>query len=225
MEPGDLMFVRPDDSHGFNADSEIDGILVNVAFDAEVMRRTQAAYFGSSKGFGWSRSGQDPLHRTGGQGLAGLTAAFDELVSSPNDQLRLDCFVLRCLSVALGRLHIKEKCRASGSPEWLESALSGFRSLRSLPPGTGHFVKMAGRCPEHVNREVRRVYGKTATDLLNQIRLDEAARRLAASDDDIAKVAWACGFRNLGHFYSLFRSRHGDTPRRMRQKARRIGGG
>ncbi len=224
MSPGDLMFIRPEDEHGFAADSDEEAKMINVAFDATVMRRMQSCYFGSNVGVGWNRSNAEALRRLGQAELRTLSAAFDELVSSPTDQLRLDCFILHCLSATLGQLRSGESCSVESSPEWLEEALRSFRALRDLPPGTEPFVKMAGRCPEHVNRAARRAYGKTATDLLNEIRLDRAARQLTATDDAIEDIAWRCGFRNLGHFYTLFRTRHGEPPRRFRLKSRRLTG-
>ena len=94
-----------------------------------------------------------------------------------------------------------------------------FRSFgrpEHLAGGTQAFAKLAGRSPEHVNRILRQALGKTTTDVVNEIRLDYAARQLRMSDQKITEIALDCGLGNLGHFYSLFQKRFRLTPRKYR---------
>ena len=59
--------------------------------------------------------------------------------------------------------------------------------------------------------------GKTFKAHITEARLALAARRLRTSDESIASVAEACGYRNQTVFYQKFRERFGCTPREMRQ--------
>ncbi len=56
--------------------------------------------------------------------------------------------------------------------------------------------------------------GKSFTQHVNELRLDRACALLAASGDRrVSDVAFEVGFSDLAHFYRLFRSRFGDTPK------------
>jgi AraC-like DNA-binding protein len=56
--------------------------------------------------------------------------------------------------------------------------------------------------------------GKSFTQHVNDLRLDRACALLAAGGDRrVSDVAFEVGFSDLAHFYRLFRSRFGDTPK------------
>jgi len=58
-------------------------------------------------------------------------------------------------------------------------------------------------------------------ELINELRVKRAAFELAATDRDIAAIAFDCGFENLSYFYRRFRQFHGKSPRIYREDARR----
>jgi AraC-like DNA-binding protein len=56
--------------------------------------------------------------------------------------------------------------------------------------------------------------GKSFTEHVNGLRLDRAYALLAAGGDRrVSDIAFEVGFSDLAHFYRLFRSRFGDTPK------------
>jgi len=88
-----------------------------------------------------------------------------------------------------------------------------------LSQGTPALARLAGRSPQHVNALLRTHYGQTATDVLNQARLDYAAVQLQMSTAKIMDICLECGFQNLGHFYRIFRGQFGVTPRAYRLRS------
>ncbi len=74
-----------------------------------------------------------------------------------------------------------------------------------------------GYNPSYLSRMVSQRTGKTFKAHITEARLALAARRLRTSDESIASVAEACGYRNQTVFYQKFRERFGCTPREMRQ--------
>ena len=57
--------------------------------------------------------------------------------------------------------------------------------------------------------------GKSFTGHVNELRLNRACELLAAADSSrrVSDIAFEVGFSDLAHFYRLFRSRFGDTPK------------
>ena len=73
---------------------------------------------------------------------------------------------------------------------------------------------------DYVNRVIRRHRGCTATDLLNDLRMELAGARLRHTSDNVQAIAESVGFSNMGHFYKLFTARYRMKPHAYRQAKR-----
>jgi len=211
LAAGDLVCVRPADCHESRAGG--DGLtIVNASFaPAEVaaLARRHRAYWP------W-RAGGAPRH-------IHLTPARMERLHVWAGELPLRCAALDRDTFLLDLTRMLSDQPDAGEargPGWLRDALAIFADARHLAGGTATLAHLAGRTPEHLNRVIRRVHGRTATELVAELRLDHAAAALRMSDHAIATIAGAVGLANLGHFYARFQRRFGTTPRRYRQAAR-----
>ncbi len=54
--------------------------------------------------------------------------------------------------------------------------------------------------------------GATFLETLTALRLNHAARLLRAGGHSVTGVAFSCGYRDLSHFYRVFRRRYGRPP-------------
>lgn len=215
LAPGDLVCVRGDDQHGY---ADCDGfVMVNVSFMpgpvADLAARTGA-------GWPWRPGPMPSQRRLGAAAMARLAAWTDDLAQPGSGRLDLDAFLLD-----LARLW----AAASGPdddapPPWLSDACAAFADPAHLRGGTTALCRLADRGAAHLNRQVRRWHGCTASELVARIRLDWAARELRLGDRPIGDIAAACGMPHLGHFYRRFHGRFGTTPRRWRMDARRGAG-
>jgi AraC-like DNA-binding protein len=203
LRAGDVVFIQPSDEHGFQARGPGGFVLVNVAFAAGVLD--------------WLREQYGPL-----PGSARLEAAqverlrqiADALAVSPKSRLVRDGFLLQLLAMLSAEDRIGGPVAAL--PGWLRHAVGEFGRPAHMAGGTQAFARLAGRSPEHINRVFREALGKTTTDVVNEIRLEYAARQLRMTDQKIAEIALDCGLANLGHFYDLFQKRFQCTPRHYR---------
>ncbi len=203
LTAGDVVFIQPSDVHGFQARAPGGFVLVNVAFEAGVLD--------------WLRQSYGPIpapSRLDAAQVERLRPVADALAISPKSRLVRDGFLLQLLAMLAAEDRIGGPVAAL--PGWLRHAVGEFGHPAHLPGGTQAFAKLAGRSPEHVNRVVRQTLGKTTTDVVNEIRLDYAARQLRMTDQKITEIALDCGLGNLGHFYDLFQKRFKHTPRKYR---------
>ncbi len=58
--------------------------------------------------------------------------------------------------------------------------------------------------PDHLSRVFNRVQGKRIDEFINELRIQEAVKRLKYSDDTVTSIAFSVGFDNLRSFYSAF---------------------
>jgi AraC-like DNA-binding protein len=59
--------------------------------------------------------------------------------------------------------------------------------------------------------------GCTCTQYLNRLRLQHAAKLIRETRQSMTDIAYDCGFPCLSHFYHVFRSHYGMSPRQMRR--------
>lgn len=85
----------------------------------------------------------------------------------------------------------------------------------------GDLAANAGMTVARLERNVRRVYGVTPSQLLSQIRLDAATRMLAESDMSVGEIAANCGYADHSAFTRQFRTTVGVTPSQFRAASRR----
>ena len=67
--------------------------------------------------------------------------------------------------------------------------------------------------PSHFNRAFKSVFGSTPADFVENLRLNEAKRRLSVRKKTIDTVAISVGFSDAGAFCRAFELRFGAKPR------------
>ena len=69
---------------------------------------------------------------------------------------------------------------------------------------------------DYFARLFRETTGMPIIALLQKIRVEEACKMLASSNEKVAQIAALCGFHDLKNFYTAFKKHTGMTPRQYR---------
>jgi AraC-like DNA-binding protein len=75
----------------------------------------------------------------------------------------------------------------------------------------------ANMSPYHFHHIFQRAFRQTPNRFLQEGRLEAARRLLLATNSDVTSICLDVGFQSLGSFSSLFRRRHGLSPRGFRE--------
>ena len=73
----------------------------------------------------------------------------------------------------------------------------------------------------YLSKQFNKTTGMTLRAYINKIRIENVIRGLKLTNKDVDEIAMDCGFRNMSHFYRVFKKQTGTTPveiRRKRQK-------
>ncbi len=76
---------------------------------------------------------------------------------------------------------------------------------------------IAGISPTLLERRMRRLLGVAPIQLVQRVRVEEAAYRLIATDDTIREIAIACGFFDQPSMTRHMKHMLGITPGRLRR--------
>ena len=214
LREGMLTLIRPRDEHGLSAGR--DGfVLCNVAFPAAVLRNLRKSYIPDDANF-WGGTREMPWQTTlSALQMRGVNSGFEELARGSRQPWAIMRFLLNLLH-ALDAA--PEGFEYRGLPDWLQRACRDIRHPRNFAGGTVQFARLAGRCPEHVAREMRRLTRRSPTDVVNEARMRHAASQLLLSDKTILDIALECGFQSVGHFYKTFQGTYNTTPRAYRHR-------
>jgi AraC family cel operon transcriptional repressor len=217
LPQGLLVLVHADDEHGFGCDEGRSCMMANLAFPLGVWDLLHRRCFPNARdAFAQPYANREFVLRPAE--LRELQGFAEEITEGARGLAAIERFLLNLMHL----LSRRRERPAWAVPEWLEGAVERLQDPRQFHEGTSALVALCGRSAEHVAREVRRCYGKTPTDLVNEARMSYAARRLNEGDTPIIDICYECGFSNLGHFYRLFRELYRVPPNRYRQRHRHI---
>lgn len=224
LQRGDLVLMRPDDGHhfGIQADGEGALVMVNLAFPTTTLDFLKERYFSEAPDWPWAGDELPTQYKISGSVVESLAAGVENMSMTHQNRLELEAF-LAGLLLQLSRPPMQwlgggaeERLDNQPLPVWMENALVAFSEPRYLEQGTPALADLAGRCPEHVNRVLRRHTGRSATEIVSELRLEFAARQLRLTNRALLDIAGDCGISSPSHFHRLFRERFGTSPRRYR---------
>ncbi|MEM7445855.1 MAG: AraC family transcriptional regulator [Pseudomonadota bacterium] len=218
VEPGRLVFMRAEDTHGFQALGSEPCRIVNVMFHPESALHLVERYRSDlGAKFFWSASRLPESYALLETQQQTLDRLAHELQTGPQSLARIESFLLGVMT----RVVDHSEDVADHAPPWLISACQASRDPEVFRQGAAGFVRVAGRAHEHVCRTARQYLGVSPSAYINRLRMEHAARLLSGSDDSITNIALDCGLENLSHFYRMFRDRFGTTPRAYRLRHHR----
>ncbi|MCD8481620.1 MAG: PocR ligand-binding domain-containing protein [Verrucomicrobia bacterium] len=125
--------------------------------------------------------------------------------------------------------------------EWLAQTLSQVLGDKVLDPGDklpttiaktcayirSHYssdlrlpdlAKRANLSKEHFCSQFHRSTGLRLTEYINRVRIEQALKKLAHSEDSITDIALAVGFQSIPHFNRSFKAMVGKSPRDFRKE-------
>ncbi|MEM1273312.1 MAG: AraC family transcriptional regulator [Pseudomonadota bacterium] len=219
LRPGQMVFVRPSDSHALQAVAGTAARILNVMFRAETAAHLLARYQEDMAGrFFWRRGHLPATLRLHGSQRERAINALLTLHTSHRSLARIEHFLLSVMTHVLDASDVVDH----RAPSWLVAACRAVREPRVFRQGALGFLDAAGRSQEHVCRQARRYLGLSPTQYVNRIRIQHAAMLLSGTDRALADIASDCGFENLSYFHRLFREQYGTTPNKYRMRHRRL---
>jgi AraC family transcriptional regulator, dual regulator of chb operon len=220
LRSGDLILIHARDTHALCAGKKEGRLcIVNFAFPARVWTYLRKRYFNGAPVFFSAPSLAARSYTLDESQLAAIRGAAALLRSGLRDRLQTETFLLSVLAL-LDADRFRPESQAA--PGWIREACSAIATNRNFAGGMPALSRLAKRSPEHIAREFRRHLNTTPTDVINNARMSHAADRLATSNEEIIAIALDCGLENLGHFYRLFHTRFGCTPRAYRLQQRAV---
>lgn len=220
LTAGNIVFMRPDDMHGFAPDRECEKCeIVMLDFQLEIFL-SMSIYFEND--YFLQKMTAPVLPPCFKMDFASTSTLYSRMLklntSSVSPMLRKVKLKI-LLAELFARFFIDEVNFLSESqiPEWLENLCRTMRSEENFTAGLERMQKLAYRTPGHLCKSFQKYLGKTPTEFINELRINHAAVLLTDTNEDIVAIADKMKFQSLSRFYHLFRKYYGISPAAYRK--------
>jgi AraC family cel operon transcriptional repressor len=220
ISTGFLCFIRPEDIHYYDEFSDDFGII-NIIIP-ETIIKTLFDFLG--EGFEKSRLLDAPLPPS-------VTLNYDDYSSMIHELEQLiiykkimkeksdTAYRIALFDIITKHFPSKPLAKVSGMiPQWLRWLSLEMLKKENFTKGLPALYWLSGKSPEHLSRTCKKYLHKTPSKLVNDIRLEYAAKLLVSTNDPIIEIYEDSGFDSLSYFYHRFKEHYGVSPVVFRKK-------
>lgn len=221
LKRGSVVFIRPEDTHWYD-DMSANFEIINMLIPTE----TVGALFGYlGAGFEPDRllsPGLPPIAQVSANELSALVKDLEQLVLSKRISRTSSDSVFRItlMNIIASCFPIMPEKKKTEIPLWLRWLTLEMMKKENFCEGLPAMMRLAGKSEEHVSRTCRKHLKKSPTELINEFRLEHAARAIVFSEEKIVEISSDVGFESLSHFYHLFHKAYGMAPNEFRRRAK-----
>ena len=216
LTEGYLVFIRPGDVHKYECKEKCR--FLNLAFSKETMNEL-ISYFGS--GFNAQRildSKYPPISVLTAGEKGRMFKKFQEINTlelNSNTKFR---FYMRVFLAEIMSAYFSDTLYSLSVdiPHWLEILCLKMNTKDNFTVGISRMTELSGCSKEHLSRSMKKYYGVTVTEFINDLRLNYAANMLKNSNMSILDICYDCGFDNTSYFHRKFKEKYDVTPLKFR---------
>lgn len=218
LEPGCLVFMRPNDVHQYIYRDEPDYEFVNLAVNKEIID-SMAAYLGEATDTQHLfLDDLPPTVRLTASEMKSFLKKIDFFYTVDTDDIILKKLKIRSF---LADTFIKYFLRSnddeqSDIPLWLEETAEKMKRKENFTVGIHRMAEISGKTQEHLARSVKKYYGITLSQFINELRINYAVNLILNTNLKMTDVCYEAGFGNISSFYTNFKDIYGISPKQFR---------
>ncbi len=215
---GALLFIRKEDCHHYPDFLQSAQSFINLSFSSEILSQLFAFL---SAGFGGERllaAEFPPQVLLGEEDIAWVTDKLDELNTADRYNTAERQYLARMLLLKIfTRYFAQFETDDLRLPPWLNRLNREMHRLEHFSQGVEHMVERSGKSREHLCRSVKKYFGVSVSEYLNNLRLNYLANSLVTTNLPIIDLCYLCGFENTSWAYTLFKRKYGTSPAKFRK--------
>lgn len=217
LSRGDAVFIRPSDTHDYVCRRGESFDMLNITFTAETAD-TIFSFLGN--GFGRDRllcATLPPSVKLSESDMESLSSHM-AVITATGDPEKLKT-ALRILIFDILTKHFsgfREK-KEGEIPYWLVLLRREMKKKPNFTRGISAISQLCGKSREHVSRSMKRYYGVTVSEFVNDLRLNFVANMLAHSDTAIIDIVFESGFNNVSWASKCFKEKYGISMSEYRK--------
>ena len=213
LERGDLVFIRPADTHDYLLREGKKFSMLNITFTKDT---AEALFDFLGSGFAPERLLQPSLPPTvllpssAVDYIVGQMTAIRAIGNEEPERIKtaLRILIFRIFTRFLAALPEAEETEM---PQWLARLCNEMRRDGNFTYGIDRMLSLCDKSREHISRSLKKHLGVTPSEFINDLRLNFIASMLRNSNHGVAEIVFESGFGNLSWAAELFRKKYGVT--------------
>ena len=226
LPEGSLVFIRPNDTHGFlyTNPENLKNIYINLSFTKQTAD-SLFEYLSDEQIYRTVHDQKMPprviLNRNAKDRLILLLNELNTI--NKEDKRTLNLRVKTILTDILTQ-YFSDFIRNNDNqiPLWLSNLMKEMERIDNFTAGIERMVTLSGKSREHLSRCLKKYTGMTVTEYINGLRINYATNLMINSNMSIIDICYASGFQNLGYFYKLFRNTYNTSPNSFKKQFSRV---
>jgi len=223
LSEGTLLFIRPDDEHEFISIPGKNQEFICFSYTKEAFNRFSDYMAGTD--FPLTKllnSPLPPMCRLSKYEKEHIYIRIQDLNyvrSEDKDRINTNFRLLLCDIFT----HFADSSPDNYSnifvPDWLDRTCAKMKMRENFSLGLSKMIELSEKTPEHLSRSIKKYFGITPSEYINNIRLDFAANQLLTTSNSVLDICLDSGFDNTVYFHKKFKEKFGETPSHFRKKS------
>lgn len=208
LSKGDMVFIRPFDTHDYLSEHSKIFSMMNITF---TQKTTDDLFTFLGEGFPSLTLNNMPLPptvRLSKSELEWFNARMDSVCAiDGNDRNGLKTAIRILLFRIFTRFFADFENKQDDIPVWLDELLDQLRQNGNFIVGVERLLELSPKTREHTLRSIKKYTGQTATEYINGLRLNFIANMLRNSNHNISDIIFDSGFNNISWASTQFHKR------------------
>lgn len=220
LPEGSLVFIRPDDVHAYIYDTphSTKTAYINFTFNKETAT-SLFSYLSDSFPSDYLLSCDMPptitLSNIEKERLLKVISELNIIYWSDKCSLKLKMRVILADIFVRFFSNLSENSQET-LPVWLSQLLSDMELHENFTAGFERMVSLSNKSREHLSRSIKKYCKITASEYINDLRLNYASNLLLNTNKPILEICFACGFQSVSYFYKVFKIKYTCSPSEFR---------
>ena len=222
LPEGSLVFIRPKDVHGYLYETQesYKTAYINLTFSintANLLFQYLSENFPSKQLL--SCDMPPAVILTEAEKIRLMEQVKDLNTVNWQDKQELKMQVRALLADIFVRyFYIRQEQGKNAAPMWLSQLLTQMMQPENFVQGLEHMVNLSGKTREHLSRNLKKHYGLTPSEYINELRINYASNFLINTNMPILEICFMCGFQSVSYFYKVFKDKYNMSPHDFRNK-------
>ncbi len=222
LNKGDLVFIRPQDTHCYDFFYSDNFRIINVGFSNLIFHSIKSFLECNEELQRLTVIEYPKCIHTNEEALELISSEFKQIGSlMQTSHAKHTTFHARCylasIFVDYFLQYSDSEDKSRGRPQWLDHMLTEMQRIENLQSGFPKMLELSFCSKNHLCRVFKKVLGVKPTEYINNKRLEYAVYLLTQTTDNIMEICECCGFSNLSHFYHLFKQKYNCSPVKYRK--------
>lgn len=218
LYPKDAVFIRASDTHNYSEIADRPFSFLNLTFTKETL---DAIFDYLAEGYPKRKllsSKLAPTVNFSTDEFESLSREMEKIRAiSPEDVKRRKTAIRTLLMKLFSDVFLSFVPDDDTIPEWLMATVEKTSSEMRFTDGISGMVELSGKTREHLARSLKKYFGKSPSEFINELRLNYIANMLKNSNHKILDIIYGSGFNTVSHASVLFVKQYGVSMSEYRQ--------